>query len=58
MNAYGGRRRLFRESAGKPPQNFSFSSIGHKTMGLEAALQAKLDDLAASFGISLKRKTC
>jgi hypothetical protein len=40
-----------------PVLHFSFSSIGYKTMGLAAALEAKVDDLAGAHQISLERKT-
>lgn len=40
-----------------PVLHFSFSSIGYKTMGLAAALEAKVENLAASHGIELKRET-
>lgn len=40
-----------------PVLHFSFSSIGYKTMGLSAALDAKVDELASSFGIALDRTT-
>ncbi|MCO6492042.1 MAG: AAA family ATPase [Phaeodactylibacter sp.] len=40
-----------------PVLHFSFSSIGYKTMGLAAALDAKVKNLAASHGIELERET-
>ncbi len=39
-----------------PVLHLSFSSIGYKTMGLSAALDAKVDELAASHEIDLERK--
>ena len=40
-----------------PVLHFSFSSIGYKTMGLSAALDAKVEHLATSHEIELERKT-
>jgi hypothetical protein len=40
-----------------PVLHFSFSSIGYKTMGLEAALDAKIESLAAQHDINLDRTT-
>lgn len=62
---FQGERDLFEDLwiAGKydfephPVLHFSFSSIGYKTMGLSAALDAKVDELASSFGIALDRTT-
>lgn len=40
-----------------PVLHFSFSSIGYRTMGLEAALDQKVEDLAGFHGIYLERDT-
>lgn len=38
-----------------PVLHFSFSSIGHKTLGLAPAFEAKIEDLANTHGIKLEK---
>jgi Predicted AAA-ATPase/PD-(D/E)XK nuclease superfamily len=44
-------------SVTNPVIKISFSNIGHKTMGLEKAIQASLDDTAKYYNIVLKKET-